>query len=70
MVEGAKSFFRSTVSQTDDRNFRALPSFGSYTVLNPYIAPQASKRKLYNKQIEQCILWKQDLYFSIDKPYF
>lgn len=45
MVEGAKSFFRSTVSQTDDRNFRALPSFGSYTVLNPIYSAASKQAK-------------------------
>jgi hypothetical protein len=34
MVEGAKSFFKSTASEIDDKTFRVLSSIESYTILN------------------------------------
>jgi hypothetical protein len=34
MVEGAKSFFRSTFSEIDEKNFQDLSISGTYTNLN------------------------------------
>jgi len=34
MVEGAKSFFKSTVSKADDKNFRDLSNNRTYTNSN------------------------------------
>jgi hypothetical protein len=42
MVDGAKSFFKSTILDIGDKNFHALPSFGSSRILN-FIVTQASK---------------------------
>jgi len=34
MVEGAKSLFKSTASEIDDKTFRALSNIEAYTILN------------------------------------
>jgi hypothetical protein len=57
MVEGAKSFFKSTASEIDDKNIRALSNTESYTILN-LIVPQSTKTV---EHLEQCNSWKKDL---------
>jgi hypothetical protein len=66
MVEGAKSFFKSTASEIDDKNLRALSNTESYTILN-LIVPQAINQNCRTFRAVQLV---EERSFSIDKPYF
>jgi hypothetical protein len=55
MVEGAKSFFKSTFPEINERNFHVLSNNGTYTNLN-LIVLQASKTV---EHIHQYNFWKK-----------
>jgi hypothetical protein len=65
MVEGAKSFFKSTASEIDDKNFRALSNIGSYTNFKSYSAPSKQNCRTY-----RAVRLVEEKSFSLDKPYF
>jgi len=66
MVEGAKSFFKSTVLEIDDKNFHPLPNIGSYTIENLIIVLKASKENCRTYRAAQLM---EERSFGIDKPY-